>query len=134
MRLATLYIVLLAACSSDGVTTPTPATLNGTWHHVRAQNEPPGFFRQFTLTVSGTTLTGSGTWSGEAGPQGTLTVTGSINGDSIHLDLLFTVTIPTPGQGFVQHFDGRLSSPTDLIGTITAEGTPAAAEHFTRDQ
>ena len=134
MRRLSFLIVLLAACSSDAVTRPTPAVLDGSWHHVRAADEPPGFFRQFTLTVSGTTLSGTGTWQGEAGPQGTMTVTGSIDGVDIHLDLVFTVTIPNPAQGYVQHFDGRLTTPTDMIGTVTTNGQSPATEHFVRDE
>jgi hypothetical protein len=133
MQRLSFLIVLLAACSNDAASRPTPAVLDGSWHHMRAADEPPGFLRQFTLTLSGTTLSGTGTWQGEAGPQGTLSVTGTVNGDDIQLDLAFTVTLPQPSQGFVQHFDGRLSTATDMVGTITTNGQ-SVAEHFSRDQ
>jgi hypothetical protein len=132
-RIGLFILVLLAACSSDEVTRPTPTVLDGSWHHVRAADEPPGFFRQFTLTLSGTTLSGSGTWTGEAGPQGTVAVTGTVSGSDIHLDLVFTVTVPTPGLAYVQHFDGRLSSPTDMIGTVTTNGLSPVSEHYMKE-
>ena len=61
MRRISLLIVLLAACSNDSATRPTSAVLDGSWHHVRAADEPPGFLRQFTLTLTGTALSGTGT-------------------------------------------------------------------------
>ena len=80
--------VLVMAPSCAGRST-APATLAGQWTHVRAAGEPPGFFRQFRLTVTDTTLSGSGSFQGEAGPAGTIDVSGYVSGAAVHLDLVF---------------------------------------------
>ena len=130
LALLTFAAATMAPSCAGRVT--SPAALAGQWSHVRGDNEPPGFFRQFTLTVADTTLTGSGTWQGEAGPSGPLDVTGVVSGGAVHLDFVFHTTSPSPGQSFTGHFDGQPTSPNDLVGTLTMGTSPAAPEHFAR--
>jgi len=123
----------LAACTDGAVVRPTGVVLDGAWHHVRGDQEPPGFVQQFTLALADTTLTGSGTWAGEAGPQGTLVVTGYVTGGGIYLDFAFSYTVPTVGPAFTRHFVGSLSSATDMVGTISTTDLPSSPEHFAKN-
>ena len=129
-----LLLVLTAAgtapsCAGAPI---APSTLAGQWTHVRAANEPPGFFRSFTLTVADTTLSGSGTFQGEAGPSGTMSVSGGVTNGRVHLGFVFHQTMPSAAPDYTGSFDGRLSSANDLIGTITIAASPADSEHFAR--
>jgi hypothetical protein len=132
------YFALLAlAAVAMGVACPKnantdPGALAGTWRHVRGASEPPGFFRQFTLTASDTVLTGSGTWQGEAGPSGALDVSGYTSAGVVHLDFVFHTSVPAAAAPYRGHFDGRLTSATDLTGTITMGSGSPAPEHFAK--
>jgi hypothetical protein len=132
---ALLIIAVVAVSIAPGCagTTIAPSTLAGQWSHVRATNEPPGFFRQFTLTVADTTVSGSGTFQGEAGPSGTLDVTGSVKGGQVHLDFVFHQTTPAPAPDYQGHFDGQLASASDLVGTLTIGSLAPAPEHFAKN-
>jgi len=44
--------------------------------------------------LTGSMISGGGNWCGEAGPCGTVTVTGTVNGDAVHLDLTYTAQLP----------------------------------------
>ena len=97
----------VAACSS----TLDPATLAGTWSRM----EPiPGNSSDMTLTTSGSSLSGAGTWCGEALGCGTLTVTGSVVGGSVHLDIVYS-------NGRIEHFDGQIKALTTLEGSVKGE-------------
>ena len=81
-----------------------------------------------TLTSSGSSVTGTGAFAGEAGPAGTVAVTGMVSGADVHLDLLLTSTVPVAGVIHRDSFDGKVSA-TELRGTLTdvtgsTPGTP----------
>lgn len=87
----------------------------GTW---QAPISVPGSGEQWTLSLSGKDVTGSGTWSGEACCSGTVSITGTVRGDSLHLDVVYRQTQPLNaviGPRFVQ-IDGVLDTPTHLVG------------------
>jgi hypothetical protein len=115
-----LVTALAIGCSSD----PTGVIikdLNGSWTEL---NEgPPAGGEQWTLSTQGTAVTGSGTWSAEAGGAGTLTVSGYVRGDSVHLVAIHVVDPKLyPPQGpFVSQFNGVLASPTMLVGFATPQ-------------
>ena len=99
--------VAVAACSSN----LDPATLAGTWSRI----EPiPENSSDMTLTTSGSSISGSGNWCGEALGCGTLTVTGSVMGGAIHLDIAYS-------NGRIEHFDGRMRAFTTLDGSVIGE-------------
>jgi hypothetical protein len=70
-----------------------------------------------TLQVTGTTVTGTGSYSGEAGPFGNLTVTGSITGTTI------TLTI-AQDDDVTYHLNATLASPNELTGSLFTTGDP----------
>jgi hypothetical protein len=67
-----------------------------------------------TLTTSGSSISGSGTWCGEALGCGALTVTGKAIGGTILLDIVYS-------NGRIEHFDGRIRGLTTLEGSVQGE-------------
>ena len=108
-----LLAVAVCACS-DGV---APGTIAGKW--VR-DFTVAGSSLEMDLTNDGGTISGTGDWCAEAGPCGTLAVTGTINGGLVHLDLTLTATFPPGVEPGVEHFDGRFTSFRSLRGTLSA--------------
>ena len=110
-----LLALVVGGCSSDGL---GPKTIIGNWVQ---DFTVPGSFMEMNLMSTGSIVSGTGDWCAEAGPCGTLTVTGTINGIAVHLDLFFTPTSPPQfTQSSDSHFDGQLTSFTALKGSITA--------------
>jgi hypothetical protein len=103
MRLV-MSVLLVSAVASACSSTLEPATLDGKWTQT---STVPGNSFDMTLATSGLNVSGSGEWCGEALGCGTLTVTGAVNGDAIHLDIVLNT-------GVVDHFDGRIN----LFGTL----------------
>ena len=132
MKLKRLSILCAAclACSGGDLLTPTPETLQGRW---AAVSEIPGSGESWDLTVHGSAIDGTGSWSGEACCAGTLTLTGAISGDSIHLDLTVTTTASaTPRAPFHKHFDGALTSRNVLQGTVKYDDGSSGVERLQR--
>jgi hypothetical protein len=104
-----LLTVVVGGCSNA----LSPGFIEGKWAQ---EFSYPGSAFEMQLTTNGGTISGSGDWCAEAGPCGTVTVTGTIKGNAVHLDLAFTPTLP-PGQ----HFDGRFTSLRLLEGTLSVD-------------
>ena len=91
--------------------------LPGTWSRIIA----PGSSTVLQLTVHDPTITGTGTFAGEAGPSGTLSVSGKIAtgdfGPFVNIDF-------AQDNGPVGHFAGRLTAADKLDGSVwyTANG------------
>jgi len=121
--------LIVAACSGDLVA-PSAKTLQGNW---AAMDEVPGSGQLWDLSVQGTSINGTGSWSGEACCAGTISLTGTIAGDSIHVDLTFVVTSSaSPREPFHQHFDGALISRTVLRGTVHNDDGSSGEERLQR--
>jgi hypothetical protein len=118
----------LLGCGGD-VFAPSASTLNGTWVRL---NDIPGSGERWNLTVHGSTISGSGTWTGEACCEGTLTLTGTIVLDSIHVDVTLVTTAPTADRSFHEHFDGALLSRNLLRGLGSVENGPSGEVRFQR--
>jgi hypothetical protein len=78
------------------------------------------------LTSTGSTVSGSGSYAGEAGPSGTLAVTGTVDGITVHLDLTFNQQVPRVEPAAIEHFDGQFTSANVMEGSITSD-TPDQA-------
>lgn len=115
--IAFALLVAASACGSD-VTAPPIAALVGNWSRV---DEIPGSSERWSLALSGNTISGTGTWSGEACCSGPLSIAGTIAGDSIHLDVTMVVTIGNPTSDHHEHFDGALTSAAELRGIATLD-------------
>jgi hypothetical protein len=81
----------------------------------------PGNSFEMDLTSTGSTVSGSGLYSGEAGPLGSLAVAGTVDGLVVHLDLTFTEQLPRVGHTMMEHFDGQFTSANILEGSITSD-------------
>jgi hypothetical protein len=121
--LACLPAIAIVGCGSDAVA-PLPSTnLNGTWI---TADEVPGSSNIWTLTVAGSTVTGTGTWSGEACCGGTIAITGAITNGGVHLDLTLLTTVGNPRPPVHEQFDGSLTSPDVLQGVIAIDNGAAS--------
>ena len=113
-----LLLALLAMGCSGAEPFTGPAIINGKWA------EPfsvPGSFLGFDLTSTGSTVSGTGNYAGEAGPFGTLSVTGTVDGITVHLDLTFTEQAPRAGNTTTEHFDGQFTSANVIAGSIATD-------------
>ena len=115
-----LTLAASAACSNSvDLTDPNVIAqeLPGTWSRIIA----PGSSTVLQLTVHDSTITGTGTFAGEAGPSGTLSVTGKFAtgdfGPFVNIDF-------AQDNGPVGHFAGRLTAIDTLDGSVwyTATG------------
>jgi hypothetical protein len=111
----------MAACSSaspGSLTDPRviAADLRGTWSDTVSY---PGISTILHLTVTDTIVSGSGTYTIEAGRPGTLTVAGVISGSQVKLDL-------QRDYGLLAHFTGTLRAPDLLGGFVTYEAAFAS--------
>jgi hypothetical protein len=107
------------ACSGDSLTQSESiaARLAGTWS---AAFDTPGNSLILSLSAHDSTVTGTGTFAGEAGPSGTLTGDGKVTGTTIDLDMLYD-------SGHQMHFRGNLTGFDHLSGIWFSEpvGDPA---------
>ena len=104
MRLVMSVLLIGAAVSACSSTVDINPTVVGKWAQA---NEPPGNSVEMMLATSGSSISGAGTWCGEALRCGVITVSGMVNGDVIHLDIVYD-------SGLIEHFDGRIN----LLGVL----------------
>jgi hypothetical protein len=123
-------ICVALACGGSDLLPPTPETLQGRWS---ALDEVPGSGESWDLTVQGAAISGTGTWSGEACCAGTLSLAGTIAGDSIHLDLtVATTSSASPRPPFHKRFDGALTARNVLRGTVRYDDGTSGVERLQR--
>jgi hypothetical protein len=106
----------LGGCGAD-LGPVSPAKLGGTWI---TPNEVPGSSTVWTLSVNGTAVTGTGTWSGEACCGGTIAISGAVTNDEVILDVtVSTTTGAVLGPPVHYRFDGPIPMADTLQGVIT---------------
>lgn len=109
-----------SACSKGSLDLTDPRTvaseLRGTWNMPETF---PGVGYGFTIAVTDTTVTGTGTFSIEAGPSGTLAVTGTVDGTIISLTFVSSI-------GQTQHFIGSFRDVNTLTGAFWTESSVAS--------
>ena len=121
------FSLIVAACASDTPFSPTPEAINGKWAE---DFSIAGSFFEMSLVQTNGTISGTGKTCGEAGPCSSIAITGSIAASAVHLDLVFTQTVPTPSGPMPATFDGHLVSFNRLTGTLRQPltATPGGAE------
>jgi hypothetical protein len=108
-------ILATAACGSN-VTNSLPSSLTGTWSQ---DFDAVGSARVMMLSVAGATVTGTGSFAGEAGPSGSLTVTGHVTGSHVELQI-------AQDDGVTLQFDGTVPAGNTLSGSLTEPGDSSA--------
>jgi hypothetical protein len=121
---------LLLGCGDGQPTSPRASVLDGSWSRL---DEVPGSSEHWTLSVTDTIVTGTGTWSGEACCSGPLSLLGYVSHDSLHADVTLTIQVGVPRPPLLEHVDLALQSPTTLIGTGEFSGSPAQPVRMQRD-
>ena len=111
-------LALFAIACSGAEPFVGPATVDGQWAEGFTI---AGSGMGMTLSSTGSIVSGTGEYVGEAGPSGTVAVTGTINGIAVHLDLVFTQQLPRVGPGPIEHFDGQFTSANLLTGSLTID-------------
>ena len=88
MRISLVKAILVGSMllgCSDPTSSDIASSLNGAWK--LRSDVPEGFFG-FSLTASGTDVSGDGTFLVEAGGGGHSTVTGTVVGTHVNLDFI----------------------------------------------
>jgi hypothetical protein len=101
--MSVLFLGLALVGCSDSL---GPATIDGSWSHVSV----PGSSLNMILTGTGSSVSGTGTWFGEALGSGTTSVTGTVTGNKVHL-------VTTFDTGMIETFDGAFTSVNSLEGS-----------------
>ena len=121
---------LLGACSRDAtplfVPPPVDHDVEGSWRPNDAG--PSGGFFLVVLSESSGTVSGSGSFAGEAGPFGGLAESGSIASGSLRLQIVYKfdpTTFPNLPPDTAQ-FVGVLASRDTVNGNLTRDGFTSA--------
>jgi hypothetical protein len=126
---AALVLAVSAACS-NAVDLKDPnvvaSELRGTWSR---DFGAPGSSTVFVISVQDLTVTGTGTFANEAGPSGTLSLSGQVTtqqmgGARVQLDFAQT-------DGFTGHFGGSLTNTNTLDGIVWYSSTTITADPVT---
>jgi hypothetical protein len=117
---------VIAACGGDptAVVPPVDHDAQGSWGQDTHGATAHSSF-DMSLTESSGTITGVGSFSGEAGPYGGLQVSGTVSQDSVKLEIVFTpepTVFPSVKPDTAQ-FAGRLTTKNEIAGELTRAGT-----------
>ena len=110
-----VLLVLLSAVAVGCSNSVAPSSIDGKWV---APFTVPGNGFEMDLTANGSTVSGTGTWSGEACCSGTVSVAGTISNGRVHLDITETILSPGSGGTILSHFDGKIILNQVLRGTL----------------
>jgi hypothetical protein len=107
--LMSIASVLVLGVATNGCSDSIgPKSIVGTWEQ---DNTIPGNAFAISLALDGSSVSGPGTWCGEALACGSTSTTGTATGNKIHL-------ITTFDNGRVEMFDGTLTSSNSLVGSV----------------
>lgn len=125
-----VVIALLAAqgCSSGEALTATPIgdlDVTGSWTLNHDGPVVPGSSFVMTMSDSSGTVSGGGSFAGEAGPFGTLRVRGIHAQDSLRIQIVYdfdSKVFPSLHPDTAD-FAGKLTSRDHIDGTVTRDGS-----------
>jgi hypothetical protein len=112
---------LVIGCS-DPTGTRLAASVSGPWVQLQ---EVPGNSFEMDLDADGTSLSGTGTFQGEAGPGGTMSVEGAVTGETVTLDFTMHAELTGNASTITAHFTGGLKND-ELMGTMQFDYPGAA--------
>jgi hypothetical protein len=119
----------LSVACSGGPAALLPAPVDhdaqGSWGQDAHGVVVPGNSFIMALTESNGTINGAGSFAGEAGPYGSLRVTGTVGRDSVDLQIVyvFEPTVFPKLQPDTTKFAGVLTDKNHLEGQLTRGGT-----------
>lgn len=122
-------IVLCAACGDNrDLVSPVDGDVQGSWTQALS-GLSPGFEFIMALVDSSGVVRGTGSFAGEAGPFGTLAVSGTVKNDSLRLQIIYTLS-PTfmSLRADTAQFTGVLSTRDRIDGTRTKDGVSEPIE------
>ena len=128
-----VWLLALFAMGCSGAEPFTgPAVIDGRWG-LNGLSVPGNSF-EMDLTSTASAVSGSGSFAGEAGPAGTLTVAGTVEGVLVHLDLTFSQQVPRVEPATIEHFDGQFTSANVIEGSTTSDtpGQPPGRASYRR--
>jgi hypothetical protein len=108
MRLSLVKAILVSSMllgCSDPTSSEIASSLNGDWEQ---RLDPPEGFFGFRLASNGTNVSGDGAFAGEAGPEGSSNITGSVSGTHVDLDFVLVTELPAGNPPRTVHFTGQL--------------------------
>lgn len=115
----------LMACSAVQTATEAQPSIDGTWKE-QVQSRLPGIRGDvIELHSTGTQVSGTGSYSMEAGPSGTLSISGSYQAPNV------TLTI-TRDRGMVATYQAKLIDATHMRGTMRYENFGSYEKTFVR--
>jgi hypothetical protein len=121
-----LLICALGACSDMSPFHGTPADLAGSWAEDPGPSFVPG--NSFVMALGSSpdnVVTGTGSYAGEAGPFGALTVSGTARGDSLHLEVVFVpeATVFPQLKPDTARLEGAFATRDRIDAKFTRAGT-----------
>ena len=125
--LAALALVAAIGCKTS--TEVTAARIAGHWSRLDGLN-PFRFSEDWTLSTSGTAISGTGTWLGEGCCSGTVSIAGSFDGNLVHVsvNLVTTAGATLPPRHY--RFDGVLVARDEMMGVATADDSSRTDEQL----
>ncbi len=117
-------LIVATACSGSESTQPIrPADhdAQGSWGQNTGTVLVPGNSFLIAMTESSGAIAGTGSFAGEAGPYGSLSVSGAVAGDSLHLTIIFVYEphVFPQLQPDTAQFVGRLTNRDQIDGLLT---------------
>ena len=116
------------ACSGSESTEPIPPAVNhdaqGSWGQNNDGVVVPGNSLVIAMTESSGTIAGSGSFAGEAGPYGSLSLSGTVVNGSLHLRIIYVYEphVFPQLQSDTAQFVGRLTNRDHVDGILTRRG------------
>lgn len=101
-------VFMLAVVANGCSDSIGPESIVGLWE---MDSSPAGNSLEMSLALSGSAVSGQGSWCGEALGCGSTSTTGTAMGNRFHL-------VTTESNGVVQTFDGSLTSSNSLAGSV----------------
>ena len=126
--MAVVVSSMLLGCGGSS-STDVASSLSGAWMQ---RFDPPESDFEFSLTPSGSDITGEGSFAGEAGLEGSLTVTGTVVGSTLNLDFIVATEHPEGQPTRTAHFTGHLMFGK-MEGTMRYDAQTAQPVVFLRN-
>jgi len=126
MRSVVSVLLLVAVAGGCGSDLAARKSFDGFWTE---DIVTPGSSLTISLVSNGSAISGPGSWCGEALGCGDVAVSGSVNGNAVHLDLALTERTPQTGPAGIEHFDGTLTLLDTLEGTLSNDPPGVSSRH-----